>query len=59
MGPLCCTDVRREPGALVLGMCGEAVGSLAGMAREVSSVYCVSGVGVDLEVEKKTSSRSP
>jgi hypothetical protein len=61
MGPLCCTDVLRDPGALVLGICGEAVGSLAGMTREVFWVYCISGIGVGLEVpeKKNRSSRDP
>jgi hypothetical protein len=45
----------------VLGICGEAVGSLAGMTREVFWVYCISGIGVGLEVpeKKNRSSRDP
>jgi hypothetical protein len=33
MGPVCCIEVRREGGPPVLDMCGEAVGSRAGMLR--------------------------
>jgi hypothetical protein len=33
MGPVCCIEVLREGGPPVLEMCGEAVGSRAGMLR--------------------------
>jgi hypothetical protein len=33
MGPVCCIEVLREGGPPVLEMCGEAVGSRAGILR--------------------------
>lgn len=37
MGPVCCIEVLREGGPPVLEMCGEAVGSRAGMLRYIQA----------------------
>lgn len=41
MGPVCCIEVRREGGPPVLEMCGEAVGSRAGILKMYSGFVIV------------------